>query len=49
MVSKSMIKNKTNETIKRGLLNSLQEKMMLKSKGLTKQPAMITVLRKQYL
>ena len=36
MVSKSIIKKKTNETIKRELLNSLQENNDIEGQGLNK-------------
>ena len=59
MVSKSINKKKSNETIEREFLNSLpedensrircQRMIMLKSKSLTKQLTMSATLRKQQL
>ena len=48
MVSKGKTKKKTNETIKRELLNLSKEMMMMKSKDLMKQSTMSTTLKKQY-
>ena len=42
-------KKKANESIKRELLNSLQENDNVEKKRLTKQPTMSTTLKKQYI
>ena len=42
-------KMRKNVSIKRELLDSLLRRMMLKTKGLTKQPKMLTSLKKQCL
>ena len=49
MVSKRIAKKKANESIKKVLLNSLQENDTVEEKRLTKQPTMLTILKKQYI